>query len=713
MATLEKIRNKAGLLVGIVGLALFAFIIGDFLNSGSTFFRQTQEKIANVNGNVITIQDYKARIDEMVEIYRMQTGANSVPEESLAQLRQNVFDSMVREIIMGETTSDLGLIVTPEELFDLVQGETVSPILQQMPMFANPQTGQFDKVALLNFLKTIDDDNIASLPVEQQGQLIQARDYWLFLERTIKQEALNGKYATLLGKAISANVLDAKDEFDASAVNSDIAYTMQAYYSVPDSLFEISNSELKSLYEQRKSLFKQSEGRVIKYITADIAPSQEDFDAAKADIEQVREELVNSDNVADLVNENSDVPYLNAFVSENNLDAELRVFVKEAKVGDVFGPVFDSNRHRLAKLVDKTVAPDSMEISLLVVPNRETREATQVLTDSLRNVANKGGNFADLVRQYSLDVRSAENGGDLGWVTEAGVLANWGENFKTAIFSTKVNDVAVVEHTGTTYLIKVTDRTANITKYKVANIETEVSPSSKTYSNIYNALNQCVANNKDLKKLEDAAREAGYNVVSNVTVTAGDQMVGFIRNSRQVVQWAFSNDKGKVSDIFECDDKFIVAAVLGKVSEGYRPLESVSLSLRTELINKKKGEKIVQDLTSKNLTSLDAYAEEMGGSVDSVKFVNFSTYRISGIGVEPKLNSAITLAKENQLSTPVAGNSGVYVFNVYAREASAEEYDEAKILQFLNENFYRMSFQGAIQELVSNADVVDNRIRFY
>ena len=39
MATLEKIRSKAGLLVLVVGVALFAFIIGDFLNSGSTYFR--------------------------------------------------------------------------------------------------------------------------------------------------------------------------------------------------------------------------------------------------------------------------------------------------------------------------------------------------------------------------------------------------------------------------------------------------------------------------------------------------------------------------------------------------------------------------------------------------------------------------------------------------------------------------------------------------
>lgn len=64
MATLEKIRSKAGLLVLVVGLALFAFIIGDFLNSGSTYFKQTQERVAEVDGEAISIRDYQERIDE-------------------------------------------------------------------------------------------------------------------------------------------------------------------------------------------------------------------------------------------------------------------------------------------------------------------------------------------------------------------------------------------------------------------------------------------------------------------------------------------------------------------------------------------------------------------------------------------------------------------------------------------------------------------------
>ena len=62
MATLEKIRSKAGLLVLVVGVALFAFIIGDFLNSGSTYFRQSQETVAEVDGEVIKIQEFQDRV---------------------------------------------------------------------------------------------------------------------------------------------------------------------------------------------------------------------------------------------------------------------------------------------------------------------------------------------------------------------------------------------------------------------------------------------------------------------------------------------------------------------------------------------------------------------------------------------------------------------------------------------------------------------------
>ena len=659
MATLEKIRSKAGLLVLVVGVALFAFIIGDFLNSGSTYFRQSQEKIAEVDGVVIKIQEFQNRVDEMNEMYKMQTGSTSLPEEYQTQIRQSVFDGMVQEIVLNEATSDLGLTVSPEELFDMVQGENISPMIQQMQMFVNPQTGAFDKAALLNFLKTIDTENIASYPADQQAQLLQARQFWMFWEKNIKRQRLEQKYTTLLSKAVSANKLDAKDAFDASAVSSDMVYAMQSYSTIPDSTIQVSKSEIEKLYNQRKELFKQKESKVIKYISVDIRPSQEDYDNASAEIEALKKELATTTRVADLVAENSEIPYMDAFFSENALDPEMKQFVKTAAVGDIYGPVFENDKYRMFKLVDKTVAPDSVNVSHIMLANTGDEAAVQAKADSLLAVLKDGGDFAALAKEFSVD-QAAERGGELGWFTEATALRGVNEDFKNTVFSTAVNGYAIVKSAYGTHIVKVTDKTANVDKYKVADIDMTVSPSTKTYGNIYNELNQFISKNRDIDKLDDAAKEAGYNLLSNVTVTANDQVLGTIRNSRPVIRWAFQNGKGSISEIFECDNKFVIAAVQGTLPEGYRSLESVTPMLRSELVAQKKGEQISQALAAKNLTSVDAYAQAMGASVDSVKFVSFSTRRIAGIGVEPKLNAMVSLAQKGQVSAPVAGNNGVY-----------------------------------------------------
>ena len=302
MATLEKIRSKAGLLVLVVGVALFAFIIGDFLNSGSTYFRQSQEQVAEINGQVIHIQDYQSLIDEMTEMYKMQTGQTSLPDEYQAQIRQNVFNTMVQDIVLGEETEKIGMAVSPEELFDMVQGENISPLIQQMPMFVNQQTGAFDRNALLQFLKTIEDDNIATLPLDQQEQILKARNFWLFWEKNIKRQRLEQKYTTLLAKAVGANKLDAKESFDENAKNADIVYTMQSYTTIPDSTIEVSKSEIEKLYNERKEMFKQKETKVVKYVSVDIRPSQEDYNDVQKDIESLKEEFTTSANVADIVN---------------------------------------------------------------------------------------------------------------------------------------------------------------------------------------------------------------------------------------------------------------------------------------------------------------------------------------------------------------------------------------------------------------------------
>jgi len=316
--------------------------------------------------------------------------------------------------------------------------------------------------------------------------------------------------------------------------------------TIPDSTIVVPESDIKKLYEQRKESYKQKEGRVVKYLAVDIVPSQEDYSKAAIEIEKVREDLQASENVVDIVSESSEVPYTDVFVSDAALDAEAKVFVKVSEIGTVSTPTFQNDKHRLMKLVAKTIAPDSVKVSHIMLAGN-TEAAVASLADSLKTVIKGGGNFVDLAKEFSVDQRSAENGGELGWFTETTALAGLSEDFKNAIFSAAVNDIVSVKTLYGTHLVKVTEKTSNVEKYKLAVVELNVSPSSKTYSNIYNELNQFISKNNNADKLDDAAKEAGYNLVSNVTITSDNQNLGFIQNSRPVIRWAFENDKGKIS----------------------------------------------------------------------------------------------------------------------------------------------------------------------
>jgi peptidyl-prolyl cis-trans isomerase D len=712
MATLEKIRKRAGLLVAVVGLALFAFIIGDLLNSGSSFFNRSQNNVVVVNGNIVDYQDYMARENELTEVYQLQLGTTSLNENYMNQIRQTVYENIVMENVLIPRLEKIGMAITGEEMTDMVEGENISPILLQNPMFQNPQTGSFDRTGIINFLNQL--KNIENYPPEAQAQLQQYKILWLFWEKNIRRNRMSEKYLTLLNKAVTANSLDAKDAFDNASVSSDIVYVMQSFYSVADSTVNVTASEIEKLYRERKEMFRQSETCIIDYIAVDIVPSQEDYSRVAKEMDAVRDELETTDNVAALTNEKSERKYLNAFFSIDGFgtDADIIDFVSSAEIGDITGPVFKDNKYRILKLVDKTVDADSVNVSEIRIAPRDTEAETKAYADSLLDALKNGADFVELVQAHSTD-QLVEKNGEIGWLTEAGALQGLNEDFKKTVFSLPVGRCAVVKSTYGTYIVKVTDRTKDVPKYKVADIEYTVTPSSATRSLLYNSLNQFIANNNSVEKIEAAAKENGYELVSNARVYSTDMTLGNITGARQVVRWAFNNKKNDISEINECDDKFVVAAHKGRLPEGYQSLASVSPQLKAELAAKKKAEALAADLKSKNLTSIAAYAEAMQTTPDTVRFVTMATSRITNIGVEPALNALVTLSPPNKVSDPVAGNNGVYVFEVINRTTDSDPYDESSQKTMLEAgNAYRIG-NSALRHLQQQADIEDNRIRFY
>ncbi len=703
MATLEKIRSKAGLLVGVVGLALFAFIIGDFLNSGSTFFRQKKETVLTVDGQSIGIQDFQAKVAEMEEIYKMQSGNSSIPEEVHSQIRESVFETMIREILLGEESLKVGFTVSKEELKDILMGDNISPMIQQMPQFRNPQTGAFDRNTLLKFLQTIENDEYVNQPDVQS-----AKKYWLFVEQSITQQKLEEKFSNLISKSIVANSLDAKSAFDANKISVDFDYVAQLYSSIADDQVTVSDSEIQKLYNKRKEEFKQGEATVIDYIAVDIVPSQEDYAKIAETLEKVKPQLESSASVADVVNDNSDVPYADVFMSAAGMPVEMKNFVQESAIGTVSNPFLVNTTYHLLKLVDKITAPDSVKVTQVALPQLEEKDMAH-LTDSLINLVNGGKSFTEVISEAT----GGRSNGEWGWMTEASLVKASDEKFKNDVFNAPLNKIIVAKSTYGTHLVMVTEKTSPVTKYKLADVQIDVTPSSDTYKDLYNKITQYVSKNKSLDTFKSAAQEAGYLCNTEVSVGKNDQTIGAVKNVRPLVRWAFEQSKGAVSDIFECQDKFVVAAIEGHQKEGYRSLASVSEMLKRELLNDKKAEKILTGLNDKQFSSLEQYAEVMSSSVQSVKFVNFATNRISGIGMEPVITANAPLSEVGKISKPMQGHNAVYVLKVTDKQESTGEFNlETQKQIFEGSNSYRFRYQ-AMQILREKSKVEDERIRFY
>ena len=712
MATLEKIRNKAGLLVSIVGLALFAFIIGDLLNSSSSFMRRNQSNVLVINGQTIDYHEYMSRENETAERYKLQLGQANLSDNYLSQIRQSVFDEIVMEKILDPRLNDLGIMITSTEMTDMVEGENISPVLLQNPMFQNPETGQFDRYTVNMFLNEI--KNIENIPENYRAQYMQYKAMWMYWEKDIKRNRLYEKYTTLLSKAVAANSLDAQDAFNNSRISSDIFYAMESFNNIGDSTVNISASEIEKLYNERREMFRQQETAVIDYIAVDITPSQSDFSQAANDMNDIRIELESTENVAALVNEKSERKFVNAFysVSGFNDDQNMIDFVTSASIGDIEGPIFKDNQYRILKLMDKMNNADSVNVSTITVEPRATETETRAFADSILNEINKGEDFAALVQKHSVD-QMRDRDGEIGWMTEAGALQNLNEEFRKTVFSLPVGQSAIVKSNYGFHIVKVTERTKNVPKFKVADIVFTVTPSSATRSLLYNTLNQFIAQNNSIEKIEETASDNGYYISSNVRVQNTDMIIGTVANARQVVRWAFNNKKGQISEIYECDNTFVVAMHKGKLPEGYQSLAAVTPQLQTELIARKKGEELVTRLKAKNLSTIEDYAEEMNAIPDTVKFITMATSRIASIGIEPKLNTLITLAPLNQVQVPVAGNNGVYVFEVTNRTDSEQPFElEYQIGMLESNNAYRIG--GLVfRYLQQQANIIDNRILFY
>ncbi|MBO4372098.1 MAG: SurA N-terminal domain-containing protein, partial [Bacteroidales bacterium] len=101
MAALQSIRNRGKLIAICVGAALLAFILGDFLNSSYSIFGRSQFDMATINGETISYQDFQQKVEQRETFIKLVTGQNSLSGDMTDQIRDYVWEEIVRENVIG------------------------------------------------------------------------------------------------------------------------------------------------------------------------------------------------------------------------------------------------------------------------------------------------------------------------------------------------------------------------------------------------------------------------------------------------------------------------------------------------------------------------------------------------------------------------------------------------------------------------------------
>ncbi|MDR3652438.1 MAG: SurA N-terminal domain-containing protein [Paludibacter sp.] len=704
MATLEKIRSKGVLLVLVVGFALLAFIVGDFLKEGSTYFNKSKETVAKIVGEDINIKEYSAAVDQMSEVYKIETGKTDLNEETMTQLRQSVWDNMVNEKILNAEAKKMGLAVSKEELSDRLIGNNIHPLILQRRTFAG-ENGQFSRPQLIQFLNSLDQTPTSE---EMKEQINKAKNYWNFWEKTVKNSILQEKYNALISKAITANSLDAKMSYQDRKTSVDVAYVVQPYFLVPDSTIKVTDSEIKDRYNKQKEQYKQEANCSLNYVVFDIKPMKDDYKEAESWINKLSAEFKTTDDVAGLVNSNSDIMYDGHNYSETSVPAELKNFAFGGKTGDVYGPSFANDTYTMARIMQSGIMQsDSVKLRHIFLLTKDASKE-----DSIVKAIKSGSDFGALAMKYSAVRQTAANGGEIGWLQEntQGVE----KDITSQAFSKAKNEIFTIKNAQGIQIMQVEDKTPARRKVKLAILQRKVVPSSKSYSKIYNDAKQ-FAVDLSADNFDKKAKASNYIVHPATEILQTTQKIADISQSRKVIQWVFKSSKNDVSDVFDCGTKFVVAMTTEVNKKGYRSVDKVSDQLKAEIIKDKKADLMIKNLTAelgKN-NSLEGLAAYLKDSIKMASAVNFASYQFGTAGFEPSIIGKVSILALGKVSSPIKGNAGVYVVRTSNKQENPQPFNEKMEIMQLNSRMgYSLPYM-IVQDMKDKADIVDNRLNFY
>jgi len=707
MAIIGEIRKHYWLLVAIIGVALLLFVLSDFQRKKG----KQSNTIGVIAGEKIAITEFNKRVDENSEMQKANSGKENLTAEENYQVRQQTWQQVVNEIVMNKQYDMLGVSVSVEELDDLVRGKNPHQIIAQS--FTDPKTGQFDPKAVTNFLQNLDNPEMVTPENKQR---------YLQMEKYIKSDRQSTKYNSLITKGFYVPTAFAKRNYNESNAMAQVRITGIPYQTVSDSAVKVTDADYEKYYNENKFRYKQDKPvRDIDYVLFEPKMSEEDMALLKSNIQKAYDEFVVTTDIPGFVNSTSDDRYDSSWHKRGSFAPNIDSMLFNAPVGQVSQPLEDNGMFRIFRVVDRQLKPDSLRASHILISYAgtpiktatRTREAADKLADSILNVVQKNPvAFEAIAGTLSDDEAAKTKLGDLGWFADGAMVPEFNE----AVLKGSVGDIKKVETQFGYHIIKIAGKKDPSTKIKVASVDFRMEPGSKTIEALYNEASNFAAANNTLEKFEKAVKDKKLNLRNADKLSESDNTIPGLKAAREVVRWSFNEEteKGTVSNVFDIEGTYVVAALKNKVEKGIIPLEVLKEQIKPLVIREKKAEYLLQKVNVQfaKAKDMNALLQLFPNTKIDTADVSFASANIPNYGHEAKVTGQIFAAKKAQVTGPVQGEQGVYSFvldNMKEPPATTDFENQKRQMAMYFQGRAGM-FSNILQE---KADIKDNRLIFY
>lgn len=713
MALINKIREKSGIAVAVIAVALMLFVVGgDFLSGNSTgggLFGSDANKVGTINGIDVDYQQFVKLVDAQRQQLELSTG-RSATDADLRNIREQVWEQLIQDNAFQPQYEELGIDVSAEELREMIQGtKNLHPYIRQQ--FTDPNTGQFNQAQHREFINAAANK---TLPAEQQY-------IWDNFKSSLLQIRKSEKYQNLIASSEYITTAEAKKEYKATTDKVSAEYLYVPFYSVNDTLAKVSDSDIKNYYSNHEDEFTPFDSRSFDYVVYQVVPSPEDSTALQTEINQLARGLAGSENPEAYAAANSDVrnPYL---WNSGELSDEVKSLLSTTIVGGSFGPVKDGQNYTIYKYEGtETDSLYTMRAShILIRPETQDdagKAAARAKAQDLLNQIKGGADFSTMARINGTD-GTAQQGGDLGYFSNDGQMV---KPFEDALFGFRGEGLLpnLVETDFGYHIIEVTEAKSNL-KYKLAAITKVLQPSEATLNIAYQEaedLRAAVSSVEELKKKADEDPE--LILLSAQRVNPGASSFNTIQDGREVVLWAFGDDveTGDIADrVFVINDSYIVAGLTGATNAEEPKASDFKTVIETKVRNEKKADIIIGKLKDINGSDFETISKSYGAGalVESVEDITFQTGMLNSAGIDGvAIGKAFGLAV-NKVSAPFKGQNGVFIMKKTNEDIAPEIADYAQYKENIRQRkgLYS-SAQLADQAVRDAAEITDRRAKMF